>query len=935
MDTDIKGFFRTADSTYLGVVDHVEFSLDFEEASKAIKPEARRELADTIFYKVLDKTEKENLATGFTSLYFQSNGKNYVLQPKSTLALRIVNWFLRVFKIMKGGSKVEFEVVRSCFPSFLYTPNVVVNAGVQPHLRLHAGEERLKSAKSYQDPFTELSTTLFQDYEPFHKWKDVKDHPLRDASKYELCLTGNTLVAKPIEHHTVSKEERQKVLTVYKAFLYKEFGEDVIKRIQTHYEFDIDSMIEKGEPLTPEIVYRVNVGSSYIEEDDVAKLFRDLKAGNPLPGRLKRRVQLTKEEIQLLDIQKSEDFAKVMNILTLSDDEFTKIFTGRKLHGKISSWYTQADETLFKPWVDQQEFLQTIRQIPGRNWECFYEDLAMILCKKHLHQKNPDNSYRVGALIPAPRVEGKPQEYFKVTSWIHNSRGIYSYTLEPACAGSALSSIKLYRSTSLSPYNLDGAASYKNDFNPVNPPGYEGGHLLEKYEKPFFDKRTIPVWVGYQLLAEQKIASGDLVEAKRALVSANQALRQELEAKYKRPTLREFIREHDAEFLDLVQKGREEGVIGAYNAWYLLNNSLRNTVRYKYSEHSKEAKYLKEFLVKMGADELLTWWNWQERGLQDKETTLLTSLESQNDLASWSRALHNYAKEVHEDVESKTASNLDFVGHSLGAACAQRFLVYYTAAKGRIALPGHRVSAQLFDDPAINRSDNKTFIEFGNRHADLLAALQSEFRIVRRQEAGDPVPQSGDVHLGATKTNEQYAQARKWLQFDAKLHLASSKARYAQIRDYTSSHGRLFAGGITQHGWLRNWLNKKVKELEISDPEEAKRLRALSKKLARSDYKTTHFDSRTQWIFDHPTNKEIWLGLRKLWKLPFGFDPVFAERLRSYLSAFFRSGFLYAMLPKIIRQLGQQNPPDDKAHGDWKKICDSKGVFVVTKTSQK
>ena len=927
----IEGFFRTADTTYLGNVNNAEFSLDFEDAQKAIKPEERRELANALFFRVLSRDDKQKLSSGFKTLYFQSNGRNYLVQPKSSLIYRLVNWIARIFKIMKGGSKREFEVVRSYLPAFIYTPKVVVDVSTKPHLSVHAGPSRLESAKAYQDPFTELSTTLFQDYEPFHNWVDVKDAPYRDASKYQLLFSNDSLVAKRIDDPSVTKRDRQKVLSAYKEFVYKQFGKDVIERIQTHYEFSLDKMIEEGSPLTAEIVYRINVGSTYIEEDDVTRLAEAIEAGKKLPERLQKRVG----DIQSLDLKKPADFAKLMDILQLDDQELKKALTGRMLHGKISSWYTQADETLYKPWVDQQEFLQTCRKIPERNWDCFYEDLAMILCKKHLHQRNSDNSYRVGALIPAPKEKGKAQEYYKVTSWIHNSRGIYSYTLEPACAESSLSAIKLYRSTSISAYNLDGASSYKNDFNPVNPPGYEGSHLLEGYEKPFFDKRTIPVWVGYQLLAEQKLAQGAHQEAKEALILANSALRESIEAKYKKPTLREHIREHDAEFMELIEKARDKGVIGGYTAWYLLNNCLRNSVKFKYDEHAKEAKYLKSFLERMGAKDLLSWWHLEHNRPAADEVTLLATLDNQQDLSQWSKRLHEYAKSQGEDVASKRAQNLDFVGHSLGAACAQRFLVYYTAGKGRIALPGHSINARVFDDPAINRSDNKAFIEFGNKHAELLHALNSTYCITRRQETGDPVPQSGDVHLGATKTNEQFARTVRWLRFDAKLQQASSKARYPQIRDYKTAHGRLFAGGLTQSGWLLNWLHKKVRDLEKSDPEEAKRLQKIADTLGQPDYKTTYYDSRTQWIFDHPTNREIWQGLRKLWKLPFGFDPVFAERLRTYLSAFFRSGFLYTILPKRIRQLAEPNPLDDKAHGDWKRMCDSKGVFVVTKTSQK
>jgi hypothetical protein len=946
-------FFRTADTTYMSYVKDyihntkVEVSIDFEDIRTTdISPEQRRHLANKMFNDVLGPDQKSHICSGDAELFFQSNGRNYKIIPKSSFLFRAICSVFRFLKIMKGPSKVDYIIVRSIIPSFIYRPSLVVDVSKGPVLDLDSMSTRMRAAKAYSDPFTAISTALFQDYEPFHAWKDVKDHHYRDASKYQLVLDGDRLTAKSIFDNDVTNEMRVATLQSFRDFVYSQFGESCIKRLQTHYEIDLDQMIERGYPLTPEIVYRVNVGTNHIEVQDVQNLIEDLKAGRQLPQRLKRRLDfsgMSQAEIQNLDAKNPEHFAKVTELLQLEPRELDKIFTGRKLHGKISSWYTQGDDTLFKPWVDQQEFVQTCSKIPGRDWKCFYEDLAMILCKKHLHQKNADQTYRVGALIPAPKLDGQPQLYYRVSSWIHNSRGIYSYTLEPACPGTDLPVIKLYRSTSVSQYNLDGASSYKNDFNPVNPPGYEGSHLLEQYEKPFFDARTIPVWVGYQHLASQQLANNQLEAAKESLLNANKAITAEIEAQYKKPTLKQYIRKYDAEFMELIQEARDEGIVGAYRTWYLLHN-LRNAVQYKYTEAAIEVRYLKTFLETAAqnpkftakAQELLSWWYWEtrspspeEKAFQDALAGLSTSATDIGGLALWSNVIHDHAKSKHEDIESKQQQNVDFVGHSLGAACAQRFLVAYTAAHGRIPLPGHQIAARVFDDPAINKSDNKTFIEFNNRHGDLLQSLNAGYSVVRRQETGDPVPQSGEVHLGATRNDTQYRQASKWLRFDAALQKASSKASDPQVRDYAEAHGRLFAAAKTQGAWLKSWLKKSVKKLDKTNPERAERLREVARRIPQHDYKTTYFDSRTQWEFDRPSSARTWKYLRNLWNLPFSFTPQSAERLRTWLSAFFRSGFLFAILPKAISQLAMPNPPDDRTHGDWKKHCDSRGVFVV------
>lgn len=842
--------------------------------------------------------------------------------------------------------------MESAIPHLFYHPKISLNQPKPPPLKISDCAEKLSVTAAYSDPFTTLSTALFQDYEPFHTWKDVKDNPYRDASKYQLVLQDDTLVAKPINDKKVSKETIQATLKTYQNYLYAQFGTAVCKRIQTHYEFSLDEMIKNATPLTPEIVYRMNIGTSYVEASDVDQLAKDLTEGNPLSNRLAKKVANTTLP-PTIDTNKPEHFEVLMNLLQVDETESKNIFTGRMLHGKISSWYTQGDESLFKPWVDQQEFLQTCLKIPKRNANCFYEDISMILCKKHLHQKNADGTYRVGALIPAPKKEGQPQLYYKVTSWIHNSRGIYSYTLEPATLGTSLAAIKLYRSTSVSAYNLDGAASYKNDFNPINPPGYEGSHLLEPYEKDFFAERTIPVWVGYQDLADKKQSSPD--EMRTLLSQATNALISDIESKYIKPTLKQYIRKYDSEFMELIHACRDSGLIWPYKAWYLLNNSLRNTVKFKYDANSAEVLELKKFLEQAAqkpefaqkATALLSWWNWEKREPTQAEKNLITDLQShkitcslqmspedaKQKLQQWSQFIHQYAVRKKEDIASKSNQSLTFAGHSLGAACAQRFLVYYTAAKGRMPLPGHTISARLFDDPAINKEDNKTFIEFGNKHADLLKAQNATFSIIRRQETGDPVPQSGEIHLGAAKTEEQQKQMYRWLRFDATLQKPSSQAKDPQIRDYTTAHGRLFAAGSPRGAWIRSWLHTRIPQLQKTDPATAAKLSEELKKIGTADYKIIHYDSRTQWNFDRPSSGRMWAHLRALWKLPFQFTPIYAERLRTYLSAAFRSGFFRIFLPKFIAQLGQNNPPDDKAHGDWQKHCDKKGVFVVPRTA--
>lgn len=789
MNNSSISFFRDSDNKYTGINNGIEVSVRFD----SLKDPAKCIGIVNEFFSKVEKPSKHH--------YFRVADETYYLAPENNLILRIIVWACRFFKIIENDSKVHYKICKSWIPQWIWKPELTIAIKNYPTEVKDYFSKLNQEHPRYHDPFTELATTLFQVYEPHYRWKDTHHlDPFRDSSTYQMVVEQGNLVGKKIDDPSVTKEQQLEALKAFNTYMYNRFGNEVIERIQTHFYTDLTKLT----CLTPEIVYRMNIGTSIQEEKDLPNPFLD--------------------------------------------EEYEKIFTGRKLHGRISAWYTDGDDTLYKPWVDQQEFLQTCRKIPNRSWDCFYEDLAFILCKKHLHLKNSDGSYRVGIMIPSP-VQGL---YYKVTSWTHNSYGIFSYTLE----GEGLPAIKLYRSTSSSPYNLDGLSSYKNDFNPLNSPGYEGAQYLEEFEQEFFNKRTIPAWVGYLY--------------QNSLEKAQKAFNDQLDFTSKKPSLKQFIRKHASDFTRLASLVDDHPLVqfirfDGWSTWSFLSY-LRKIVRNNLDETSYEAKEVMRFLAEIPeAKELLDLWN---KPIKQLPKRTFESIEE----------MLEYARSIKETVEFKIEQDLVFVGHSLGGACAQKFLVQYIAEKGRIPLPKHKISARIFDDPAINDEDNELFIQFGNEHAELLE--KSSFEIIRRQEAGDIVPLSGETHLGATQNPERLT----WLTFDAAVLKASSKAKASEIRDYICAHARMFAAAPL------------------------------------TDYKSTPYDPLTQWDFDHNTKK--WIELSKTWKLPFWFNPEFAERVRTYLSAAGRSGFFNTAL-------GLPNPPDDTAHGDWKSFCNSNGVFSI------
>lgn len=357
------------------------------------------------------------------------------------------------------------------------------------------------------------------------------------------------------------------------------------------------------EPLTPEHVYRMNVGLAQIESHDIDRFlekvsFLDqdfhkdeliqrypnererLKAcvvGNGKFSLFEMKALLHllgatsfesadpaamvsffqsikgKKALATLTLDEAD---QVMKSFAFSEGDYKNACTGKQIHGFIKSSYTRAASKEFKPWVDHQELIQTFPKLT-KNWEQFYELLGHIVSKKHLFHYQGEEGYKVGTLIPCPPTKEGKSQWYRVSSCVHNGHGILSYTLEPACKDSQLEVIKLYRSTASDPYNMNAKASILNDINPLNSPGYMGTGLTDGYEKAFFGERTIPIWSAYEYSAEkilqkEELGQEDLALAFERLSQANKALVNEVDVLYRKQDIRSLLKKWDFVFIDLL-----------------------------------------------------------------------------------------------------------------------------------------------------------------------------------------------------------------------------------------------------------------------------------------------------------------------------------------------------------------------------------------------
>ncbi|MCB1137092.1 MAG: hypothetical protein KDK78_12555, partial [Chlamydiia bacterium] len=344
-------------------------------------------------------------------------------------------------------------------------------------------------------------------------------------------------------------------VAAYRDFLVREYGEEAVRVLEYRYFIDLRKMVEQGQPLCPEHIYRFNVGFNNVEVQDLESLLhrlRDLSAvlqdGNwgerslefclrwydsiadaqhrfsmrEVRGLMRvlrqltglRRLPVYVLQAWIAEIESActsqklctldrEHFDQLVRIYWTPAEDWNKIFTGREiLHKAIMGFYTTADKDDFKPWLDQHELLQILPQCRDtEDWENFYERLAHVVCKKHMVRAHPDDEWRVGAIIPAPNNLDSQPRWYVVTSVLDDHYGDFHYTLEPATHDSRMPFIQLYRSTASDAYAMNGWSSVEADLSPWTAPGGHNRWIADHHEFPYVKRHTLALWSAYVLKA--------------------------------------------------------------------------------------------------------------------------------------------------------------------------------------------------------------------------------------------------------------------------------------------------------------------------------------------------------------------------------------------------------------------------------------------------
>lgn len=842
-------------------------------------------------------------------------------------------------KTAKNIEKINFENCSLTISDFQQQIRAIVKL---------EGEEK---APLFSDAFTKMATLAFQKHE---KEFTSKDYFLPEHCDFVIVKKNNLLLLVNKKNREINNAtDGRATVKFYKEYLIQQYGKEKIAYIEHMYRMNLD----EADALTPEHIYRFNMGVNNLEVQDIddflIKCHQVLNRLDPFNGDLvegdfdrmlspgdfnftgREIYGLAANEIHTIDDLKdwlyelaplpeiSEvlspgQMQAIMRIFKLAPSELNNAYTGRKIYKFIISGYTNAGSKEYKPWIDQQQLLQTLAKMEGCNNELEYQEkLAFVLAKNNLVREHPLELFRVGAIIPGLKDVDGSEHYYKVASFVSNSYGIVSLTLEKVCDDPDLSGIKAFRSTAASDYSLQAYESLLQDFFLVSSPGYKGTGLSDPYEREFFDARSIPIWVGYMLLEQDE---KDPQARYNYLEKANLTLREEFDRLHEPKDLKTILKTNP--FIEEILL-RDETFWGPVQSDFDANlmSAILNMLDYvrenknKPPNHSREEKLVNNFLKELKLfpledlpqklqiaeanlrKELTSHittqasriaYNIEERKLKVEIIKKLQKFKSEakdalkkgNILAAekvldkWGKALEKHAEKKGELLSEKTYEDICLTGHSLGGALVQSQFAHFLSNRMRIPLPGKAVKIFEFDAPGIEEDDNTFAKQMLLQHAEMLKKLGVGFHEFRRQEAGDIVPMSGKEHLFAANNflEEKQLEDCGVLFLDQAIRRRLAHATTSAVSQAQFAHETQFGEGKRQRTFL-------------GEQEEY------------GDYIETYYTPFIQKLFDHagkvgtgPTeikqNEESFKrNFKRLWNLSSlrgMWTPDSAERLRTW-----------------------------------------------------
>jgi len=600
-------------------------------------------------------------------------------------------------------------------------------------LKIPIGKDQ-KVETLFSDPFTKLAAVSLQTRERY--FVPGPEH----KGSFRFVYIDNYLSLKKCKKSSPDeeKQENRVVVEKYRDFLVKMFGKDFVAQLCLSYQIDFDKMIEEGDPLFPDHVFKCNIGANNIELTHIEKVWGQLKLLYPhVKDHSKRCMNDIFGEVEFTDrvrlkllakcptIQDLQKFLEaivgsappdsvrkltpqrcneVISLIASTDEELERAFTGREIrHLAISGYPTMGDKNVPDPCRDLFELLHIFKLLRQcKKWKDYCEFLSHVVVKKSLFRKTPpndDNPWHVGLLIPGPTIDQQESWLFN-DLFVDDGEGYVGYGFNPIVPyvrkGRMFPGIRGERSTASNGDAISSLLSVVADLNPSSP-GSRHPEVSYPYEKAFFEKRTIPLWVAY-LVASKKVGdSGGCDFLKNA-------------AQY----CRKYLKKHATH-----------------------NEICRQALQTIHVDHPDRV---------------------------------------------WLKRL---AKQLKERPKDKISQDIFLLGHSLGAACSQFGMSWFFAQKNRVPLPGQRACCYSSNGPAIDTAAARKFMRYGHENQVLFKKLGVQFRVYLQFEYGDFVPQSGNCHLGT----DPIADSSSWLRFKSKVFRPLDTATDKAIVTL-STHGR-------------------------------------------------------------------------------------------------------------------------------------------------
>ncbi len=504
--------------------------------------------------------------------------KKVLAQSTSLVHLQGTERGLKKYTICQGSSRtakkqeeLHLEELRKQVPG---ATDEELKAGVRKQLPVD------KRSGKFDDSFTKLACFAFE--HGYERNYSAKDKLTPDDADSSLVLAGDTLQL------VMGSKNSEQAVQKYRSFLEDEYGTRKVDEVQKAFKMDLSS----AKRLTPEHVYRMNIGLRTIDADDLEELIQKLPLLKEIDGlsldQVAEKTKIPKYLLRSLmevfvspkvsgsesDTQSSEtssgievisdwverfdrlptslgdctekELELLMEPFSLDKEASEASYTGRKIKKPLQAGYTTAELGEEKLWIDRQELSQAFDVMANtQNRDLWLEKLDHVVVKANLLKGSEETGFYSSTLIPALLTDEGERRWYKVSRCTSNGFGIFTYTLEPAGKDSKLPAIFLARSTASSEYALHGKDTLLNDLNGLNPPGYEGMMLNVPYDAEFFKKYSVPIWVGHMMQAKTYIDAGNMDDAVVSLREANRAIETSFTKQCGYRGLTELARDYD------------------------------------------------------------------------------------------------------------------------------------------------------------------------------------------------------------------------------------------------------------------------------------------------------------------------------------------------------------------------------------------------------